>query len=80
MLNFITVKAPEANLQGESAYLIIVYNDKELMYYTVDYVLDITYSIKKYQNKNVSIIDNTTLDLKEVLSKINIDLMNRQEC
>lgn len=77
IVNIITVKTPEAFLQGESAYLFIVYNDEELIYYTVDYVMDVTYAIKKYHNKKVTTLDNTRLDLKEIMSKINIDLMKR---
>ena len=75
LLNVISVKAPEAISQGDSIFFFIVYNDTQLLYYTVDYVLDITYSIKKYKDKDVSIIDNTTLDIKEIFSKINMDLM-----
>ncbi len=75
MVNIISVKTPEAILQGESAYIFIIYNDNELIYYTVDYVLDITYSIKKYHNKKVVTIDNTKLDLKEIMNKINMDLI-----
>ena len=71
MVNLISVKTPDAIFQGDSAYIFIIYNDDELIYYTVDYVLDITYSIKKYHNKKVVTIDNTTLDLKEILNKIN---------
>lgn len=78
MVNIITVKAPQAFLQGESAYLLIVYSDSLLIYYTVDYVLDITYSIKKYRDKKVTTVDNCQLDLKEIMNKINIDLM--KEC
>lgn len=75
LLNIISVKTPETISQGEAGYLFIVYNDKELIYYTVDHVIEITYSIKKYKDKNVTIIDNTTLNIKEIMSKINIDLM-----
>ena len=77
MVNIISVKTPEALLQAESAYLFIVYNDTELIYYTVDYVLDVTYVIKKYKDKKVTTVDNTQLDLKEIMNKINIDLMKR---
>lgn len=77
MINLISVKTPEAFYQGDSAYLFIVYNEKELIYYTVDYVMDITYAIKKYSNNKVMTLDNTKLDLKEIISKINIDLMKR---
>ena len=77
MINMITVKTPEAFFQGDSAYLFIVYNENELIYYTVDYVLDVTYVIKKYHNKTVTSLDNTRLDLKEIISKINMDLMKR---
>lgn len=75
LLNIISVKTPDAVSQGDSAFLFIVYNEQELIYYTVDYVLDVTYSIKKYKDKKVTIIDNTTLDIKEIFSKINIDIM-----
>ena len=75
LLNIISVKAPDTISQGDSAFLFIVYNDQELIYYTVDYVLDVTYSIKKYKDKKVTIIDNTTLDIKEIFNKINIDIM-----
>lgn len=77
MTNVISIKTPEAILQGDSAYIFIIYNDNELIYYTVDYVLDITYSIKKYHNKKVVTIDNTQLDLKEIMHKINMDLMSK---
>ena len=77
MINMITVKTPEAFFQGDSAYLFIVYNENELIYYTVDYVLDVTYVIKKYHNKTVTSLDNTRLDLKEIISKINMYLMKR---
>ena len=77
MTNVISIKTPEAILQGDSAYIFIIYNDNDLIYYTVDYVLDITYSIKKYHNKKVVTIDNTQLDLKEIMNKINMDLVSR---
>ena len=75
LVNIIAVKTPEAFFQGESAYLFIVYNDNELIYYTVDYVLDITYVIKKYKDKKVTNLDNTELNLKEIMHKITMDLM-----
>jgi hypothetical protein len=75
MLNIIGVKTPEVFNQGDAAYLFIVYNDHELVYYTIDYLLQETYSIKRYKDKKVIIIDNTTLDIKEIMRKINIDLM-----
>ena len=75
LVNIIAVKTPEAFFQGESAYLFIVYNDNELIYYTVDYVLDITYVIKKYKYKKVTNLDNTELNLKEIMHKITMDLM-----
>jgi hypothetical protein len=75
LVHIIAVKTPEAILQGESAYLFIVYNDNELIYYTVDYVLDITYAIKKYKDKKVTTICNTELNIKEIMNKITMDLM-----
>ena len=75
LVHIIAVKTPEAILQGESAYLFIVYNDNELIYYTVDYVLDITYAIKKYKDKKVTTICHTELNLKEIMNKITMDLM-----
>jgi hypothetical protein len=75
LVHIIAVKTPEAILQGESAYLFIVYNDNELIYYTVDYVLDITYAIKKYKDKKVTTICNTELNLKDIMNKITMDLM-----
>ena len=75
MLNVIAVKTPEARLQGESSMLIILYNDTQLLYYTVDYVMDITYAIKKYHNKKVTTIDNTEFNYKEILKKITNDLL-----
>jgi hypothetical protein len=75
LVHIIAVKTPEAILQGESAYLFIVYNDNELIYYTVDYVLDITYAIKKYNDKKVTTICNTELNLKDIMNKITMDLM-----
>ncbi len=75
LVHIIAVKTPEAILQGESAYLFIVYNDNELIYYTVDYVLDITYAIKKYKDKKFTTICNTELNLKEIMNKITMDLM-----
>ena len=75
MYNVISVKTPEAFLQGESAYIFVVYNDSDIRYYTIDYVMDITYSVKKYHNKNVSILENTELDLKKISKIITMDLM-----
>lgn len=78
LINMICVKTPEAILQGEASYIFIIHNEKELIYYTVDYVLDITYAIKKYHNKTVVTVDNTTNDIKEIIHKIMIDLMKHQ--
>ena len=75
LYNVISVKTPEVFLQGDSAYIFIVYNDSDIRYYTVDYVLDVTYSIKKYHNRNVVILDNTDLDLKKISTIITMDLM-----
>ena len=75
LLNIISIKTPEAFNQGDAAYLFIVYSDNELVYYTIDFVLGETYSIKKYKDKKVTIIDNTNFDLKEIMRKINLDLM-----
>ena len=75
MLNVIAVKTPEARLQGESSMLIVLYNDSHLLYYTVDYVMDITYAIKKYHNKKVTTIDNTEFNYKEIIKKITNDLL-----
>lgn len=75
MLNVIAVKTPEARLQGESSMLIILYNDSHLLYYTVDYVMDITYAIKKYFNKKVTTIDNTDFNYKEIIKRITNDLL-----
>ena len=76
MVNFIAVKAPDVFYQADSCYLIVGYNDKELLYYTVDYVIDSTFVIKKYYNKKVTTIDNCSSDFKEIMNKINIDLLN----
>ena len=74
LYNLISVKSPNVINQGDSAYLFIMYNEKDLIYYTIDYLLGETFSIKKYKDKKVIIIDNTTLDIKEIMRKINIDL------
>ena len=50
MMNFIAAKTPDVYYQSDSAFIIIGYNDSELFYYTIDYVLDQTFSIKKYHN------------------------------
>lgn len=76
MMNFIAAKTPDVYYQSDSAFLIIGYNDKELFYYTVDYVLDSTFSIKKYYDKKVVIIDNTDGNFKDIMNKINMDLLS----
>lgn len=73
--NIITIKTPEVFSQGDCAYLFIVYNDLELIYYTVDYVMDNTFSIRKIHNKTQKIIGNTTHDFNEITKVINMDLM-----
>ena len=75
LYNLISVKSPNVINQGDSAYLFIMYNEKDLIYYTIDYLMGETFSIKKYKDKKVIIIDNTTLDLKEIISKINQELL-----
>lgn len=73
--NILIIKTPEAKYQNEAQYIIIIYNDDALLYYTVDYLIDITYQIKKTINKNTSIVTNTTLDIKEIMQQIKNDLM-----
>lgn len=75
LYHVISIKTPEAFSQGDSAYIFIVYNNEDIRYYTVDFLLDITYSVKKYHNKNVSILDNCDLDLKRISQIITMDLM-----
>jgi hypothetical protein len=75
MSNIIIAKTPNAIYSGDCAYLFIVYNDKELIYYTVDYVMDVTYSVKKYYNKKVSVIGNCTLEMNEIIDVIQRDLL-----
>ena len=73
--NVTTIKTPMVYSQGDCAYLFIVHTDKDVIYYTADYVLDITFAIKKYHNKEVTIVCNTELNQKEIVAKITMDLM-----
>lgn len=75
MSNIIIAKTPNAIYSGDCAYLFIVYNDKELIYYTVDYIMDVTYSVKKYYNKKVSVIGNCTSEMNEIFDLIQRDLL-----
>lgn len=75
LMHFIAAKTPDVYYQSDSAYLIIGYNDDHLIYYTVDYVLDGTFAIKKYHDKKVATIDNSTADFKEIMNKIIMDLL-----
>lgn len=75
MSNIIIAKTPNAIYSGDSAYLLIVYNDKELIYYTVDYVIDQTYSVRKYHNKKSIIIGNCILELGQIYDVIQRDLL-----
>lgn len=73
--NILIIKTPEAKYQNEAQYIIIIYNDDLLLYYTVDYLMDITYQIKKTVDKNTTIVANTTLDIKQIMQQIKNDLM-----
>lgn len=75
MSNIIIAKTPNAIYSGDCAYLFIVYNDKELIYYTVDYIMEVTYSVKKYYNKKVSVIGNCTSEMNEIFDLIQRDLL-----
>jgi len=74
MSNIIIIKTPEVLYKGDSAYLFIVYNDSELIYYTIDFVMGETYQIRKYYDKKQTVISNTVLDVDKILNEINIDL------
>ena len=75
MSNIITVKTPNAIYNGDSAYLFIVYNDSKLIYYTVDFVIDNTYSVRRYHEKKVTVIGSCGLELHEINELIQRDLL-----
>lgn len=74
--NIILIKTPEALSSGDSAYLFIVHNDSHLIYYTVDLVSSGMYQIKKYYNKKVEVIANTSIDIREIMNEISEELFN----
>lgn len=74
MSNIILIKTPMALSSGDSAYLFIVHNNSHLIYYTVDLVRDDMYQIKKYHNKKVTVIANSSLDIKEIMNTISQEL------
>ena len=74
--NIILIKTPEALSSGDSAYLFIVHNDSHLIYYTVDLVSSGMYQIKKYYNKKVEVIANTSIDIREIMNEISQELFN----
>ena len=74
--NIILIKTPEVLSSGDSAYLFIVHNDSHLIYYTVDLVSSGMYQIKKYYNKKVEVIANTSIDIREIMNEISQELFN----
>jgi hypothetical protein len=74
--NIILIKTPEVLSSGDSAYLFIVHNDSHLIYYTVDLVSSGMYQIKKYYNKKVEVIANTSIDIREIMNEISEELFN----
>ena len=74
MSNIILIKTPLALNSGDSAYLFIVYNDSHLIYYSVDLVNGDIYQIKKYYNKKVEVIANSSLDIKKMMTLISENL------
>ena len=75
MSNIITIKTPEVYSSGDCAYLFIVYNDTSLIYYTVNYVLDNVYQLKKFYDKKQTVIANVGLNHDEIMNAITHNLM-----
>ena len=75
LCNVITVKTPPSLAQGDAAYIIIVYNDKNLIYYTVDLVIERIYQITKYQNHSKKTIGNVNLELADIYNLITNEML-----
>jgi hypothetical protein len=75
MSEIITIKTPQVFSSGDCAYIFIVYNDSNLIYYTVDYVLEDMFQVRKYYNKKQVVIANVSSDLKEIMNAITTNLM-----
>ena len=76
MSNIILIKTPEALNSGDSAYLFIVHNNSNLIYYSVDMVTPEMYQIRKYHNRKIEVIANCGLEIKEIMNTISQELFN----
>lgn len=75
IVNIITAKLPEVKLPNDAGYLVIIYSENELLYYTVDFVIDTTFQIRKYSKDKQTVIDTVSNDFIEVISAIKADLL-----
>ncbi len=75
LVDVIICKTPPVRNSKDASYLIIVYGKDLLLYYTIDYVMDVTYQVRRYQNRVQNVIATIANEYNEMMNVIQNDLM-----
>ena len=75
MVEAIICKAPPVRNPKDANYIIIVHNKELLLYYTIDFVMDVTYQVRRYQNRNQTVIATISNEYNEMINVIQTDLL-----
>lgn len=75
MVEAIICKTPPVRNPKDANYIIIVHNKDLLLYYTIDFVMDVTYQVRRYQNRNQTVIATISNEYNEMINVIQTDLL-----
>lgn len=75
MAEVIIAKTPPVRNANDVSYMVIVHNENLLLYYTLDFVMDVTYQVRRYQNREQTVIATITNEYNELMNVIKSDLL-----
>lgn len=75
MAEVIIAKTPPVRNANDVSYMVIVHNENLLLYYTLDFVMDVTYQVRRYRNREQTVIATITNEYNELMNVIKSDLL-----
>lgn len=75
MTEVIIAKTPPVRNANDVSYMVIVHNENLLLYYTLDFVMDVTYQVRRYRNREQTVIATITNEYNELMNVIKSDLL-----
>ena len=75
MAEVIIAKTPPVRNANDVSYKVIFHNENLLLYYTLDFVMDVTYQVRRYRNREQTVIATITNEYNELMNVIKSDLL-----